>query len=45
LDSTELKERIKNLSIWKRGEERAPHKPLLKIEELKGDREFETTIY
>ena len=29
LDSTELKERIKNLSIWKRGEERAPHKPLL----------------
>ncbi|MGI6424594.1 MAG: phosphorothioated DNA-binding restriction endonuclease [Tepidanaerobacteraceae bacterium] len=29
MDSTELKERIKNLSIWKRGEERAPHKPLL----------------
>lgn len=29
LDSSELKERINSLSIWKRGEERAPHKPLL----------------
>lgn len=29
MDSLELKERISNLSIWKRGDERAPHKPLL----------------
>ena len=29
LDSSELKERISSLSIWKRGGERAPHKPLL----------------
>jgi|GEM_PF-5366572 len=25
----ELKERINNLSIWKKGDQRAPHKPLL----------------
>lgn len=29
LNSLKLKERIRNLSIWKRGDERAPHKPLL----------------
>lgn len=29
MNSSELKERINSLSIWKRGEERAPHKPLL----------------
>ncbi|AHF06016.1 restriction endonuclease [Desulfitobacterium metallireducens DSM 15288] len=29
MNSSELKDRINSLSIWKRGEERAPHKPLL----------------
>lgn len=29
MNSSEFKERISNLTIWKRGEERAPHKPLL----------------
>jgi len=29
MDSTQLKEKINNISIWKRGDERAPHKPLL----------------
>ncbi|MCF8010290.1 MAG: HNH endonuclease [Clostridiales bacterium] len=29
MDSFELKERVNNLSIWKRGDQRAPHKPLL----------------
>lgn len=29
MNSFELKERINNLSIWKKGDQRAPHKPLL----------------
>lgn len=29
MNPTELKERINNLSIWKKGDQRAPHKPLL----------------
>lgn len=29
MNSVELKERINNLSIWKKGDQRAPHKPLL----------------
>jgi putative restriction endonuclease len=29
MNSAELKERIKNLTIWKKGDQRAPHKPLL----------------
>lgn len=29
MDSRQLKERINNLSIWKKGDQRAPHKPLL----------------
>ncbi|MGN8845336.1 phosphorothioated DNA-binding restriction endonuclease [Niallia sp. HCP3S3_B10] len=29
MNSTELKERINNLAIWKKGDQRAPHKPLL----------------
>jgi len=29
MDSTELKNRVNSLNIWKSGEERAPHKPLL----------------
>jgi putative restriction endonuclease len=29
MDTEELKERIHNLSIWKKGGQRAPHKPLL----------------
>lgn len=29
MDANELKQRIQSLSIWKRGEQRAPHKPLL----------------
>lgn len=29
MNSIDLRERIKNLSIWKRRDERAPHKPLL----------------
>jgi putative restriction endonuclease len=29
MDSTDLKERINSLNIWKRGDQRAPHKPLL----------------
>ena len=26
---TQLKDKINNLSIWKKGDQRAPHKPLL----------------
>lgn len=29
MDANQLKDRIKNLSIWKKGDQRAPHKPLL----------------
>lgn len=29
MDSMQLKEKINNLSIWKKGDQRAPHKPLL----------------
>lgn len=29
MNLSQMKERVNNLSIWKRGEERAPHKPLL----------------
>jgi putative restriction endonuclease len=29
MNSFELKDRINNLSIWKKGDQRAPHKPLL----------------
>jgi putative restriction endonuclease len=29
MNSYDLKERINNLSIWKKGDQRAPHKPLL----------------
>lgn len=29
MDSKQLKEKINNLSIWKNGDQRAPHKPLL----------------
>ncbi len=29
MDSKQLKEKINNLSIWKKGDQRAPHKPLL----------------
>ncbi len=29
MNANQLKERIKNLSIWKKGDQRAPHKPLL----------------
>jgi len=29
MNSSELKERVVNLSIWKKGDQRAPHKPLL----------------
>jgi putative restriction endonuclease len=29
MNSFQLKERINNLSIWKKGDQRAPHKPLL----------------
>ena len=29
MDLSQMKEKFNNLSIWKRGEERAPHKPLL----------------
>ncbi|MGI6224748.1 MAG: phosphorothioated DNA-binding restriction endonuclease [Peptococcales bacterium] len=29
MNSIKLKEKIKNLSIWKKGDQRAPHKPLL----------------
>ncbi len=29
LEPFELKERIKNISVWKKGDQRAPHKPLL----------------
>jgi putative restriction endonuclease len=29
MHSNELKEKIQNLTIWKKGDQRAPHKPLL----------------
>ncbi|MDR5659251.1 hypothetical protein RH915_07095 [Serpentinicella sp. ANB-PHB4] len=29
MNANELKNRIENLSIWKKGDQRAPHKPLL----------------
>ncbi|MFC3016575.1 phosphorothioated DNA-binding restriction endonuclease [Virgibacillus litoralis] len=29
MDALELKERIDNITIWKKGDQRAPHKPLL----------------
>ncbi|WP_243355797.1 phosphorothioated DNA-binding restriction endonuclease [Bacillus litorisediminis] len=29
MDVTQLKDKINNLSIWKKGDQRAPHKPLL----------------
>jgi len=29
MNSNQFKERIKNLNIWKKGDQRAPHKPLL----------------
>lgn len=29
VNTTELKHRIKNISVWKKGDLRAPHKPLL----------------
>jgi putative restriction endonuclease len=31
MNSQELKERSNNLTVWKRGGERAPHKPLLAL--------------
>lgn len=29
MDPTMLKDKINNLTIWKKGDQRAPHKPLL----------------
>lgn len=29
MNSEQLKEKISNLTIWKKGDQRAPHKPLL----------------
>ncbi len=29
MGKTEIKEKFKHLTVWKRGGERAPHKPLL----------------
>ena len=31
MNSEEFKERFNNLTVWKRGGERAPHKPLLAL--------------
>lgn len=44
MDANELKERIVNLSIWKKGTQRAPHKPLLILYALARLQEGRTSL-